>query len=81
MLTTEWDKRNEHNTNFNRGVNIIHVIDNCLGVTAIGLGITGVGLLSRIVAATAVIGMEQYQLLGDYFAFWETERLKSCCWK
>ena len=34
------------------------MIDNCLGVAAIGLGITGVGLLSTIVAAPAVIGME-----------------------
>ena len=34
------------------------VIDNCLGVTAIGLGITGVGLLQTIVAASAVIRME-----------------------
>ena len=34
------------------------MIDNCLGVTAIGLGITGFGLLSAIVAAPAVIRME-----------------------
>ena len=34
------------------------MIDNCLGVTSIGLGITGVGLLSTIVAAPAVIGMK-----------------------
>ena len=34
------------------------MIGNCLGVAAIGLGITGVGLLSTIVAAPAVIGME-----------------------
>ena len=34
------------------------MIDNCLGVTAIGLGITGVSLLSTIVAAPAVIGIE-----------------------
>ena len=34
------------------------MIDSCLGVTAIGLGITGVSLLSTIVAAPAVIGME-----------------------
>ena len=34
------------------------MIDNCLSVTAIGLGITGVGLLSTIVAEPAVIGME-----------------------
>ena len=34
------------------------MIDNCLGVTAIGLDITGVGLLSTIVTLPAVIGME-----------------------
>ena len=34
------------------------MIDNCLGVTAIGLDITGVGLLSTIVSAPDVIGME-----------------------
>ena len=34
------------------------MIDNCLSVTAIELGITGVGLLSTIVAAPALIGME-----------------------
>ena len=34
------------------------MIDNCLGVTAIGLGMTGVDLLSTIVAERAVIGME-----------------------
>ena len=34
------------------------MIDNCLRVTAIGLDITGVGLLSTIVAAPAVIGIE-----------------------
>ena len=45
------DKRSELSTKYNRGVNIIGVIDNCLGVTAIGLGIT-------IVSAPAVTGME-----------------------
>ena len=34
------------------------MIDNCLGVTAILLGITGVGFLSTIVATPAVIGIE-----------------------
>ena len=48
ILITERDKRNELSTKYNRGVNIIGVIDNCLGVTAIELGITGVGLLSTI---------------------------------
>ena len=58
ILIAERDKRNKLSTKYNRRVNIIDVIDNCLDVTAIGLGITGVGLLSTIVAAPAVIGME-----------------------
>ena len=58
ILIAERDKRNELSTKYNRGINIIGVIDNCLGDTAIVLGITGVGLLSTIVAAPAVIGME-----------------------
>ena len=55
--------RNELSIKYNRGVNIIGVIDNCLGVTAIGLGITGVSLLSIIVAAPAVIGMEAVSIV------------------
>ena len=39
------------------------MIDNCLGNTAIGLGITGVGLLSTIIAAPAVIGMEAVSIV------------------
>ena len=39
------------------------MIVNCLGVTAIGLGITGVGLLSAIIAAPAVIGMEAVSIV------------------
>ena len=39
------------------------MIDNCLGVAAIGLGITGVGLLSAIVAAPAVIGIETVSIV------------------
>ena len=39
------------------------MIDNCLGVTAIGLAISGVGLLSTIVAAPAVIGMEAVSIV------------------
>ena len=58
ILIAERDKRNELSTKYNRGVNIIGLIDNCLDVTAIGLGITGVGLLLTIVAAPVVIGME-----------------------
>ena len=44
ILTAERNKRNELSTKYNRGVNIIVVIDNCLCVTAIALGITVVGL-------------------------------------
>ena len=39
------DKRNELSLKYNREDNVISVIDHCLGVTAIGLGITGVSLL------------------------------------
>ena len=63
ILIAERDKRNELSTKYNRGVNIIGVIDNCLGVTAIGLGITGVGLLSIIVVAPAVIGIEAVSIV------------------
>ena len=63
ILIAERDKRNELSIEYNRGVNIIGVIDSCLGVNAIGLGITGVGLLSTIVAAPAVIGMEAVSIV------------------
>ena len=39
------------------------MINNCLGVTAFGLGITGVSLLSTIVAAPAVIEMEAVSIV------------------
>ena len=39
------------------------MIDSCLGVTTIGLGITGVSLLSTIVAAPAVIGMKAVSIV------------------
>ena len=39
------------------------MIDSCLIVTAIGLGIIGVSLLSTIVAAPAVIGMETVSIV------------------
>ena len=66
ILIAERDKRNGLCTKYNRGVNIIAVIDNCLGVTAIGLGITGVGLLSIIIAAPAVIGMEAVSIVMGF---------------
>ena len=42
------------------------MISNCLGVTAIGLCITGVRLLSTIVAAPAVIEMEAVSIVMGF---------------
>ena len=64
ILIAERNKRNALSTSYNKGVNAITVIDNYLGVAAIGLGITEVGLLSTIVAAPE---WKQYQLLWVYF--------------
>ena len=63
MLTSERDKQNKLSSKYNRGVNIIDVIDNCLCVIAIGSDITGVGLLSTIIAAPAVIGIEAVSIV------------------
>ena len=58
ILIAERDIRNEFSLKYNTEVNIIGMIRYCLGVSAIGLGITGVSRLSTMVAAPAVIGME-----------------------
>ena len=76
ILIEKRDKRNELSTKYNRGVNIIGVIDNCLGVTAIGWGITGVGLLSTIVAALPVIGMEAVSIVMGLLRFSGTGAIK-----
>ena len=78
ILTAERDKRNELSTKYNRGVNIIGVIDNCLGVTAIELGITGVDLLSTIVAVPAVIGIEAVSIVMRLLRVVGIKQLKSC---
>ena len=52
------------------------MIDNCLGVTAIGLGITGVGLLSTIVSAPAVIGMEEVTIVMGLLRVVENRDIK-----
>ena len=59
----EWHKRENLTTKYNRGVNIIRVIDTCVGVTTNGLGMTEVGFLSAIVAAPAEIGMEAVSIV------------------
>ena len=57
-------------------LNIIGVIDNCLDVTAIVLGITGVGLLSIIVAAPSVIGMEAVSIVMGLLRVVENREIK-----
>ena len=52
------------------------MIDNCLGVTAIGLGITGVGLLSTVVAAPAVIGKEAVTIVMGLLRVVENRAIK-----
>ena len=63
ILIAERNKQNDLSTKYNRGVNVIGLLDKCLGVTAIELCITGVGLLSTIVAAPAVIAMEAVSIV------------------
>ena len=57
------------------------MIDNCSGVTSIGLGITGVDVLSTIVAAPAVIGMETITIVMGLARVVEIMLLKRCRWK
>ena len=52
------------------------MIDNYLGVTAIGLGITGVGLLSAVVAAPAVIGIEAISIVVRLLRVVENHAIK-----
>ena len=63
ILIAERDKRNELSTKYKRGDNIILVIHYCLCVTAIGLGITAIGLLSTTIAALNVIGIEAISIV------------------
>ena len=65
ILIAEREKRNALSTSYNKEVNVISVIDNCLGVAAIGLCIARIGLLSTIVAAPAVIGMKAVSIVMD----------------
>ena len=52
------------------------MIDNCLGATAIGLGITGAGLLSTIVASPAVIGLEAVSIVMGILQVVENQAIK-----
>ena len=50
-------------------------------VIAIGLGITGVSLLSTIVASPDVIGMEAVSIVMALLRVVWIEQLKRCRWK
>ena len=78
ILIAERDKRNELSIKYNRGINVISVIDNCLGVAAIGLGTTGVDLLSTIAAAPAVIGMEAVSIVMGLLRVIGNRSIKRC---
>ena len=52
------------------------MIDKVLGVTAIGLGITGVGLVSTIGAAPAVIRMEAVSIVMGLLLVVENRAIK-----
>ena len=54
------------------------MIDSCLDVTAIGLGITGVSLLSTIVAAPAVIGMGAVSIVMGLLRVVGNRAIKKC---
>ena len=64
ILIAERDKRNALSTSYNKGVNVISVIDNWLGVAAIGLGITGV---DQLLQHQLLLEWKPYQLLWVYF--------------
>ena len=55
------------------------MIDNFLGATAIGLGITGVGLFSTIVAAPAVIGIETVSIVMGLRRVVGNQAIKKLC--
>src|ERR1043165_6576329 len=58
QLEREREKRSALSIKYNRSVKIINGIDVVLGVTTMGLAISGIGVLSTVVAAPVVIAME-----------------------
>lgn len=57
-LEIERDKRAALYKKYRRGVNALDGIDTALLTAGMGMGISGVGLLSTIIAAPAVLGLE-----------------------
>ena len=61
-LEEEIAKRESLSKKYHKGIKIINTTDTGLIMVTMGLGATGVGLLSTIIAAPVVIGMEAVAL-------------------
>jgi len=57
-LEDEKDKRAELYKKYRRGVNVLDGVDTALLTVGMGMGVGGVGLLSTIIAAPVVLGLE-----------------------
>jgi len=57
-LGDERDKRAELYKKYHRGVNALDGVDTALLTVGMGMGVGGVGLLSTIIAAPVVLGLE-----------------------
>ena len=58
QLEDEKDKRSQLYKKYQRGINAVDAVDTALISASMGMGIGGVGLLSTIVAAPVVLGLE-----------------------
>ena len=57
-LEDERDKRSQLYKKYRRGINAVDAADTALLSDSVGMGIAGVGLLSTIIAAPVVLGLE-----------------------
>ena len=73
MLTVEIDQWNKLDRKYNRGANIICSTGTIVGVAVLGSDIARVGLLSMIVAAPAMIGIESVAIVVGIIEYlWPT---------
>src|ERR1043165_6480126 len=68
-LEREREKRSALSTKYNRSVKIINGIDIVLGVATMGLAISGIGVLSTVVAVPVVIAMEGIAIVAVVLRF------------
>src|ERR1043165_934524 len=68
-LERERVKRAALSMKYNRGVKIINGIDIVLGVATMGLAISGIGVLSTVVAVPVVIAMEGIAIVAFVLRF------------